>query len=46
MEIKRTVEKRSLSISLEEFESYKIRLSEEFLQVGVSLVCLDIEVSK
>ena len=36
MEIKRTVEKRRLSISLEEFESCKTPLSEEFLQLGVS----------
>ena len=37
MEIKRTVEKRRLSISFEEFESYKTPpLSEEFLQLGVS----------
>ena len=37
MEIKRTVEKRRLSISFEEFESYKTPLTEEFLQLGVSI---------
>ena len=38
MEIKRTVEKRRLSISFEEFESYETRLLEESRYQGIQVI--------